>query len=85
MLPYIVYGKDDCLPRRHLRCPKGLAKRSSKAQAQLIRDALRAFAISGDYPPLPAGMGMFDSGYTDTVKRRKELLKQAARSRQWRS
>jgi predicted transcriptional regulator len=64
---------------------KGLAKRSSKPQAQLIRDALRAFALSGNRPPLPAGMGMFDSGHTDTTARRKELLMDAARSRRWRS
>jgi hypothetical protein len=59
---------------------KGMAKRSSKPQAQLIRDALHAFALTGNPPPLPAGMGMFDSGHTDTAGRRKELLKEAARS-----
>jgi hypothetical protein len=64
---------------------KGISKRSAKPQAQLIRDALRAFALVGHRPSLPAGMGMFDSGHTDTATRRKELLKQAARSRRWRS
>ncbi len=57
---------------------KGISKRSAKSQAQLIRDALRAFTRTGNSPPLPAGLGMFDSGHTDTSTRRKELLKQAA-------
>jgi hypothetical protein len=63
---------------------KGIAKRSAKPQAQLIRDALRAFTRSGG-PPLPAGMGMFDSGHSDTTARRKEILKEAARRLRWRS
>jgi hypothetical protein len=63
---------------------KGISKRSAKPQAQLIRDALRAFTRTGN-PPLPAGMGMFDSGYSDTAARRKELLRQAARRRRWQS
>ena len=64
---------------------KGISRRSAKPQAQLIRDALRAFAVDAERPPLPAGLGMFDSGNTDTSARRKELLKEAARSRRWRS
>lgn len=64
---------------------KGIAKRSSKPQAQLIPEALRTFALSGNRPPLPAGMGMFDSGHSDTVARRKGLFKEAARTRRWRS
>jgi hypothetical protein len=64
---------------------KGISKRSAKPQAQLIRDALRVFTRTGNPPPLPAGMGMFDSGHTDTATRRKELLRQATRARRWRS
>jgi hypothetical protein len=64
---------------------KGMSRRFGKPQAQLIRDAVRALASTGGKPPLPAGMGMFDSGHTDTSSRRKELLKEAARSRAWRS
>ncbi|HEY7307670.1 MAG TPA: CopG family transcriptional regulator [Bryobacteraceae bacterium] len=64
---------------------KGISKRSAKPQAQLIRDALRAFTSTENLPPLPSGMGMFDSGHTDTSARRKELLRQAMRSRRWRS
>jgi hypothetical protein len=64
---------------------KGISKRSAKPQAQLIRDALRAFTRTAG-PPQPAGMGMFDSGRSDTTARRKELLKQAAkRRRRWQS
>jgi hypothetical protein len=57
---------------------KGISKRSAKPQAQLIRDALRAFTRTGNSPPLPAGLGMFDSGRGDSAARRKELLKKAA-------
>jgi predicted transcriptional regulator len=64
---------------------KGMSKRSARPQAHLIRDALRAFTRSGDPPPLPAGMGMFDSGHSDTTARRKELFRQAAGARRWRS
>jgi len=64
---------------------KGISKRSAKSQAELIREALHALTLTGNPPPLPAGMGMFDSGHTDTAARRKELLRQAARKRRWRS
>jgi hypothetical protein len=64
---------------------KGISRRSAKPQAQLIREALRAFARTRNPPPLPAGMGMFDSGHPDTAARKKELLSQAARTRGWRS
>jgi hypothetical protein len=64
---------------------RGISKRSAKPQAQLIREALRAFTRAGNPPPVPAGMGMFDSGHSDTAARRKQLLKQAAGARRWRS
>jgi hypothetical protein len=64
---------------------RAISKRSARPQARLIRDALRAFTSAGNPPPLPAGMGMFDSGHTDTAARRKELLRQAAGARRWRS
>jgi predicted transcriptional regulator len=64
---------------------KGISKRSARPQAQLIRDALRAFTRARKAPPLPAGLGMFDSGRTDTSARRKELLRRAAGARRWRS
>jgi hypothetical protein len=64
---------------------KGISRRSAKPQAQLIRDALRAFTRTDNSPPLPAGMGMFNSGHGDTAARRKELLKRAAGARRWRS
>ena len=63
---------------------RNMSERRSKSQAELIREALAQFT-SGEKPPLPRGMGMFDSGFTDTSHRRKEILKQAARSGRWRS
>jgi hypothetical protein len=51
--------------------------------AELIREALRRFT-SAEEPPLPEGLGMFDSGRSDTTSRREQLLRQAARLRKWR-
>jgi predicted transcriptional regulator len=62
---------------------RDLSQRKRKPQAELIREAIRKFANSNP-PPLPAGMGMFDSGRTDTSSRRKELIGKAIRSRTWR-
>jgi predicted transcriptional regulator len=78
MVKTTVYLEDDIL-----RSVKNMAKRCSKSQAEVIREALIQFT-AGEKPPLPQGMGMFDSGYSDTTSRRKELLKEAARSRKWR-
>jgi hypothetical protein len=64
---------------------KVISRRSAKPQAELIRDAVRAFVFSGNRPPLPAGLGMFESEHVETSSRRKELLKKAARLQQWRS
>jgi predicted transcriptional regulator len=65
---------------------KSISRKSARPQAQLIRDALREFTTAGNSaPPLPAGMGMFDSGRSDTVRRRKQLLLEAARAGRWRS
>jgi hypothetical protein len=61
-----------------------LSQRHSKPQAELIREALRRFTAS-EKPPLPEGMGMFDSGHSDTSVRRKQIMKQAARLGRWRS
>jgi hypothetical protein len=80
MVKTTVYLDDDIVVAL-----KGISKRSAKSQAQLIRDALRVFTAAGSSPPLPVGMGMFDSGHTDTAVRRKDLLRHAARSRRWRS
>src|SRR5262245_57682072 len=63
---------------------KGISRRSAKPQAQLIRDALRVFTRGGN-PPLPAGMGMFDSGHRDTTQNGKGSWRQAPRQRRCRS
>ncbi|MBV8846093.1 MAG: ribbon-helix-helix protein, CopG family [Bryobacterales bacterium] len=78
MVKTTVYLDDDMA--RSLRL---LSERHSKLQAELIREALRRFAA--ERPPLPEGMGMFDSGHSDTTLRRKQLLKQAAQRGGWRS
>jgi hypothetical protein len=62
---------------------RALSERCSKPQAELIREALRKFTAA-ERPPFPEGLGMFDSGYSDTTARRKEILKEAARSGKWR-
>ena len=62
---------------------KSLAARENTTQAQLIRRAVRKLTEEAP-PPLPAGMGMFNSGRSDISTRRRELLLEAARKRRWR-
>lgn len=62
-----------------------LAKRTAKPQAQLIREAIHSFTSVESRRPLPAGLGMFDSGHSDTASRRKDLMKAAALAGRWRS
>jgi hypothetical protein len=57
--------------------------RKRKPQAELDQQAIRKDAAAKP-PPLPAGMGMFDSGRTDTSSRRKKLIPEAIRSGKWR-
>jgi Ribbon-helix-helix protein, copG family len=78
MVKTTVYLDDDVV--RSLRT---MSERQSKSQAELIREALGKFT-SEERPPLPAGIGLFDSGFSDTTARRKQILKSAARSRRWR-
>ena len=66
-----------------VRSLKAMSERRAKPQAQLIREALVKFT-SAEKPPLPGGMGMFASGFSNTTTQRKALLKSAARSRKWR-
>jgi hypothetical protein len=72
------------LEEEDVRSLRAISKRSAKPQAQLIREAIHTFT-SAERRPLPAGLGMFDSGHTDTATRRKEILKTAARAGKWRS
>jgi len=62
---------------------RSMAQRKGTTQAELIRNAVRKL-VAGNPPPLPKGMGMFSSGYTDTSSRRKEILMAAARKGRWR-
>lgn len=57
---------------------KGVSMRSDGPQEELIREALRAYAAGETAPPLPSGMGMFDSDRSHTSARRKKILKKAA-------
>jgi Ribbon-helix-helix protein, copG family len=61
---------------------RALSQRKRKPQAELIREAIRKYATSNP-PPLPAGMGMFDSGRADISRNYRKLLKQAVRDRRW--
>jgi hypothetical protein len=56
--------------------------RKRKAQAELDRQAIRKNAAAKP-PSLAGGMGMFDSGRSDTSQNYKELLRQAVRDRRW--
>jgi hypothetical protein len=79
MVKTTVYLEDE-----DVRSLRAISKRSAKPQAQLIREAIHKFTLT-ERPPLPAGLGMFDSGHTDTTSRRKEIMKTAARDGKWRS
>ena len=79
MVKTTVYLDDE-----DVRSLRAISKRRAMPQAQLIREAIHNFT-STEQRPLPAGLGMFDSGHTDTSARRKELLKKAALAGKWRS
>ncbi len=79
MVKTTVYLNDE-----DVRTLRAISKRSAKPQAQLIREAIHKFTAT-ERPPLPGGLGMFDSGRTDTTARRKEILKEAALTGKWRS
>jgi len=57
-------------------------RRKRARRAELDRQASRKDTRTNP-PPLPAGMGMFDSGRTDTSQNYKELVRQAVRDRRW--
>ena len=60
-----------------------LAEIQGRSQAELIREALQAYARQAP-PPKPKGMGMYRSGRSDVSGRYRELLRQAVRERRWR-
>ena len=49
------------------------AMRSGRSSVDVIREALRAY-LDQRQPELPSGIGMFDSGHSDTAERIDELL-----------
>ena len=79
-LPYICMVKTTIYLDEDLaRSLRAISRQRSRPQAELIREALRKFA-GAERPPLPEGMGMFDSGHSDTTAKKKLLLRAAARS-----
>jgi predicted transcriptional regulator len=63
---------------------KHLAEIEGRSQAELIREALKAFT-SRKRRPMPTGMGEFHSGANDTSMRAKEILREAAKLGKWRA
>jgi hypothetical protein len=57
-----------------------LASAEGRSRAELIREALSAYA-SRSQAPLPAGAGRFRSGRTDVASNRRAILRDAARAR----
>ena len=78
MVKTTVYLDDDLV-----RSLRAISKRRAKPQAELIREAVRKLATS-EPPPLPSGLGMFEGSETDTTVRRKQILREAARTGRWR-
>ena len=60
-----------------------MAETQGRSQAELIRDALHAYARKGKRP-LPAGLGKYDSGETHVSERAEDILRDAARKGRWR-
>jgi hypothetical protein len=55
-----------------------MAESQGRSQAELIRDALQAYARKARHPKLP-GRWEFDSGHTDTSARADDILTRAAK------
>ena len=60
-----------------------LAAHEGRPQAELIRDALAAYAKRRKRPVIP-GLGEFDSGHTDTSEKAEEILRRASGRGKWR-
>ena len=79
MVKTTVYLDNElALSLRHLSEVEG------RSQAELIRDALKAFT-SQRIRPMPTGTGEFHSGHTDTSQRDKEILRETAKRGGWRA
>lgn len=78
MVKTTVYLEDEVAARL-----KRLSKETGVAQAELIREAVRK-RTERVPPPLPAGMGKFRSGFTDTAANKKAILREAALNGSWR-
>ncbi len=61
-----------------------LAAVEGRSQAEIIRDAIRAYTSKTAARPRPKGIGAYDSGRSDISERAEELMRRAARSRRWR-
>ncbi len=60
-----------------------MAETQGRSQAELIRDALQAYARKRKRP-LPGGLGKYDSGETDVSERAEDILRDAAQRGRWR-
>jgi len=60
-----------------------LSEAGGRSQAELIREALSAYALRGGRPEIP-GVGEFRSGHEDTSERAKDILKKAGVRGKWR-
>ena len=61
------------------RALKQLARDQERSQAEVIREALDAFAAREGASP-PKGVSAYHSGRSDVAERAEELLRQAARA-----
>ena len=78
MVKTTVYlDADVALQLRHLAGAEG------RSQAELIREALAAYA-GRVRPALPPGTGRFRSGRSDVAENRRAILRAAASERRWR-
>ncbi len=61
---------------------RAISKRTGRPQAEMIREAVTKFTAMNP-PPLPAGIGKFDSGRTDVSTNYRAMLKRAVRTGRW--
>jgi metal-responsive CopG/Arc/MetJ family transcriptional regulator len=58
-----------------------LAETQERSEADIIHEAVAAYVETAR--PLPKGLGKYHSGMTDGSEKARDLLRQAAKDKQW--
>jgi predicted transcriptional regulator len=60
-----------------------LAAKEKRAAAEVIHDALLAYALQPRQRALPRGIGKYRSGHTDTAQHAREIIREAVEKGEW--